>query len=95
MAHGVLVEIRPRLLSEARVLLVHTYSELTAPCRSVDTTQTIRNYTRKPPVEAALVVTYLQFPIQVCFPCIGQPVTDTASVTVTDTLRVLITVTIC
>jgi len=25
--------------------------------------------TRKPPVEAALVVTYLQFPIQVCFPC--------------------------
>jgi len=27
--------------------------------------------TRKPPVEAALVVTYLQFPIQVCFPCIS------------------------
>jgi len=26
---------------------------------------------RKPPVEAALVVTYLQFPIQVCFPCIS------------------------
>jgi len=23
----------------------------------------------KPPVEAALVVSYLQFPIQVCFPC--------------------------
>ena len=38
------------------------------------------NYTRTPPVEAALVVTYLQFPIQVCFPCIGQLVTDTASV---------------
>ena len=37
--------------------------------------------TRTPPVEAALVVTYLQFPIQVCFLCIGQPVTDTASVT--------------
>ena len=24
---------------------------------------------RKPPVEAALVVTYLQFPVQVCLPC--------------------------
>jgi len=50
---------------------------------------------RKPPVEAALaalVVTYLQFPIQVCFLCIGQPVTDTTSVTVTDTLVVLIIV---
>ena len=42
--------------------------------------------TRKPPVEAALFVTYLQFPIQVCFPCIGQPVTNTASVS--DTLVV-------
>ena len=41
--------------------------------------------TRKPPAEAALVVTYLQFPIQVCFPCIGQPVIDFASVTVTNT----------
>ena len=41
--------------------------------------------TRKPPVEATLVVTYLQFPIQVCFPCIGQPVIDFASVTVTNT----------
>jgi len=29
--------------------------------------------TRKPPVEAALVVTYLQFPIQVCFPCNASP----------------------
>jgi len=28
-----------------------------------------------------LVVTYLQFSIQVCFPCIGQPIIDTASVT--------------
>jgi len=28
---------------------------------------------RKPPVEAALVVTYLQFPIQVCFPCSTSP----------------------
>ena len=41
--------------------------------------------TRKPPdklpVEAALVVTYLQFPIQVCYPCIGQPTTNTASIT--------------
>ena len=26
-------------------------------------------WTRKPPVEAVLAVTYLQFPIQVCFPC--------------------------
>ena len=43
-----------------------------------------------PPVEAALVVTYVQFPIQVCFPCIGQPVTDSASVT--DNLVVLILV---
>ena len=42
----------------------------------------------EPPVEAALVVTYLQFTFQVCFPCIGQYVTDTASVTVTDTIRV-------
>jgi len=35
------------------------------------------NETRTPLVEAALVVTYLQFPIQVHFRCIGQPVTDT------------------
>jgi len=35
------------------------------------------NETRTPPVEAALVVTYLQFPIQVRFRCTGQPVTDT------------------
>jgi len=46
---------------------------------------------RTPPAEAALqVVTYLQFPIQVCFPCIGQPVTDTGSVT--DNLVVLVIV---
>jgi len=45
---------------------------------------------RTPPVEAALIVTYLQFPIQVCFPCIGQPVTDIASVT--DNLVVLVIV---
>jgi len=44
----------------------------------------------EPPVDVALVVTYLQFPIQVCIPCIGQPVTDTASVT--DNLVVLIIV---
>ena len=38
--------------------------------------------TRKPPVEAALVVTYLQFPIQVCCPCSArQSLTDTAAVT--------------
>ena len=42
------------------------------------------------PVEAALVITYLPFPIQVCFPCIGQPVTDAASVT--DNLVLLIIV---
>jgi len=29
--------------------------------------------TRKPPVEAALVVTYVHFPIQVCFPCSASP----------------------
>jgi len=29
--------------------------------------------TRMPPVEAALVVTYLQFPIEVCFPCSVSP----------------------
>jgi len=40
--------------------------------------------TRKPPVEAALVVTYLEFSAQVCFPCIGQHATPTL-VTVTDT----------
>jgi len=55
--------------------------------------------TRKPPVEATLAVTYLQFPIQVCFPCICQPVTDTASVAVTDTFlnssRALIVVAMC
>jgi len=28
------------------------------------------------PVEATMVVTYLQFPIQVCFPCISQPITN-------------------
>jgi len=28
--------------------------------------------TRKPPVEAALVVTYLQFPLQVCFPWLSM-----------------------
>ena len=43
-----------------------------------------------------LIVTDLQFPTEVCFPRIGQPVTDTASVTVTvaatDTLVVLIIV---
>jgi len=38
----------------------------------------------KPPVEAVLVVTYLQFPIQVCFPCSACPST-TPSVAVTDT----------
>ena len=27
----------------------------------------------KPPVKAALVVTYLQFPVQVCFPCSAGP----------------------
>ena len=52
--------------------------------------------TRKPPVEAALIVTYLQFPIQVCFPYIGQPVDHaqpaTPTVTVTDSLVVLIIV---
>ena len=38
--------------------------------------------TRKPPVEAALVVTYLQFPIQVCCLCSARPsLTDTAAVT--------------
>jgi len=31
------------------------------------------NITRKPPDQAALVVTYLQFPIQVCFPCNVSP----------------------
>jgi len=36
----------------------------------------------KPPVEAALVVTYLQFTIQVCFPCSASPSTTP---TVTDT----------
>jgi len=42
--------------------------------------------TSKTPIEVALVITYLQFPIEVCFLCIaGQPVTDTASVTVIDT----------
>ena len=45
---------------------------------------TVMMKTRKPPVEAALVVTYLQFPAQVCFPCIGQHGTPTL-VTVTDT----------
>jgi len=29
--------------------------------------------TRMLPVEATLVVTYLQFPIQVCFPCSTSP----------------------
>jgi len=47
---------------------------------------------RTPAVEAALIVTYLQFPIQVYFPCIGQPVTSIASVT--DNFVVLIIVTI-
>jgi len=32
----------------------------------------------KPPVRAALVVTYLQFPIQVCFPCGAAPSIDHA-----------------
>jgi len=54
---------------------------------------------QKAPVEATLTVTYLQFPIQVCFPCICQPVTDTASVAVTDTFlnssRLLIVVAMC
>jgi len=36
--------------------------------------------TRNPPVEAALIVTYLQFPIHVCFPCNdhAQPATPTS-----------------
>ena len=46
--------------------------------------------TSKPRVEAAVLVTYLEFPIQVCIPCIGQPITDTASDT--DNLVVLIIV---
>jgi len=37
--------------------------------------------TKTRPVEAALIVTYLQFPIQAYFLCIGQPVTDIASIT--------------
>ena len=41
------------------------------------------NHTRTPRVEAALAVTYLQFPIQVSFPYIGQPVTDTLVVLIT------------
>jgi len=55
-------------------------------------TEEVTIITKKPPVKAAPVVTYLQFPIQVCFPCISQPVTNTASVIVTDTLVVLIIV---
>ena len=44
-----------------------------------------------PPVKAALVVTYLQFPIQVCFPCsASMSPTDIASVV--DNLVVLIIV---
>jgi len=43
----------------------------------------LMSVTRTHPVQTALVVTYLQFPIQVCFPCTGQPVTETASVTST------------
>jgi len=31
------------------------------------------NYTRKPPVEAELVVTYLQFPSHLCCPCGASP----------------------
>ena len=49
---------------------------------------------KPPPVQAALVVTYLQFPIQVCFPCSASPsVTDPASVTDTH-FRVFIVVVI-
>ena len=47
--------------------------------------------TRKPPVEAALVVTYLQFPIQVCFPglivCPPRPTSHAHFRHVTDTFR--------
>jgi len=39
----------------------------------------------KPPVEAALVVTYLQFPIQVCFPRSASPSTTPTSVTTSPT----------
>jgi len=34
---------------------------------------------RKPPVKAALVVSYLQFPIQVCFPCSASPSTPSST----------------
>ena len=52
-------------------------------------------FTRTPPVEAHRpVVTYLQFPIQVCFPCNdhAQPAADKAPTSVTDNLVVLIVV---
>ena len=52
--------------------------------------------TTKLPVDAELVATYLQFPIQVCFPRTGQPVDHaqpaTHTGTVTDTVVVLIIV---
>jgi len=51
--------------------------------------------TGTPPVEAHRpVLTYLQFPIQVCFPCNdhAQPAADKALTSVNDTLVVLIVV---
>jgi len=45
--------------------------------------------TRTPPVKAAMVDTYLQFPIQVCFPCRTSP---SPTLLPSQTLVVLITV---
>ena len=57
----------------ANVICQQVVHACTHSCLVTSLSSSCITVTGMPPVDAALVVTYLQFPIQVCFPCSASP----------------------